>query len=88
MHRHGILVAAPDGDDVWMASKVVHDPDLAADELHVVISDELLLCDRLARILLSGCLVHAQVCCAIQALPKLASKVVPMLEILRLLLEH
>ena len=88
MHGDGVLVRAADGDDVGVACQVVHYLDLPADVLDVVVGDELALEDGLARVLLAGGPLHAQVRGAELALPEPPPQAVLVLEVLRLALEH
>jgi hypothetical protein len=66
-----VLVGAPEADDVGLAGEVVHDLHLAPDVVHVLPARQLPLRDGLARQLLPGGLVRAQVRDAELAAPQL-----------------
>ena len=76
VHAVRVLVGPFDGHDVLVPRQVVHDRHLAAHVLHVLPRDELLLGDRLARVLLPSRLLGAQERGAELTLPELAAELV------------
>uniref|UniRef100_J3LFY1 Uncharacterized protein n=1 Tax=Oryza brachyantha TaxID=4533 RepID=J3LFY1_ORYBR len=83
-----VLVGALDGDDVPVAREVVHDLDLAADVLDVLLGDELALGYGLAGVVHPGGEVGAEVGGAELPLPELAPERVVLAEARGRVAEH
>ncbi|WVZ61966.1 hypothetical protein U9M48_011771 [Paspalum notatum var. saurae] len=88
VHGDGVLVCPDDGDDVGVAGQVVHDLDLAAHVLDVLVGAELPLGDGLAGELFPRGLVGALVGGAELALPQPLAQRVEILEPLGVAPQH
>ncbi|BAT00168.1 Os07g0161650, partial [Oryza sativa Japonica Group] len=87
VHGDGVLVRADDGDHARVAGEVVHDLDLPAHVLHVLLADQLPLGDGLAGEHLPRGLLHALVRGPELPLPELLPQGVEVLEPLGVALE-
>jgi len=88
VHGDGVLVGSDDGHDVGVAGQVVHDLDLAAHVLNVLLVDELPLGDGLAGEVLPRGLLDALVGGAELPLPELLAQGVQVLEPLGVAPQH